>query len=79
MEWSLKTLVWDTVSNLNSRSRNCIEYKKLKAGHNYKMQSRQAHSGYANIVNSTAEWESLVAWTFSMVTGLFDTKSFCYK
>ena len=56
-----------------------MECKKLKAGHNYKIQSRQAHNGYANIISSTAECESLVARTFSMVTGLFDTKSFCYK
>ena len=86
-EWSLKTLVWDTVSNLNSRSRNCIECKiKPKAGHNnyYKMQSRQDHSGYAKIISSTAECTiirsiTLFRSTFSMVAGLFDTKSFCYK
>ena len=81
IEWSLKTLVWDTVSSLNSRSRNCIECKKLKADHNYKMQSRQDHSGYANIISSTAECESFVARTFSMVAGLliqshFATSSF---
>ena len=41
IEWSLKTLVWNTVSNLNSRSRNCIECKKLKADHNYNARCNQ--------------------------------------
>ena len=38
------------------------------------MQSRQAHS--TNIISGTAECESLVAHTFSMVTVLFDTSHF---
>ena len=41
-----------------------------------KTSSQYKHCHNTNIISGTAECESLVAHTFSMVTGLFDTSHF---